>query len=149
MASLSTHMAGTDARDTSKVTEVSTVRLYVMRATYLLIAVGLSVEIWPQIINHPMTMHGATSSLLAGISLLAVVGLRYPLKMLPLLMFELVWKSIWLIAIAYPLWSANQMDADVWESVRACVMGVAIMPIAIPWGYVWNNYVKAPGNRWR
>jgi hypothetical protein len=142
-------MTGTDARDTAKITDVSTVRLYVMRATYLLIAVGLSVEIWPQISNHPMAMHGATSSLLAAMSLLALVGLRYPLKMLPLLVFELVWKSIWLIAIAYPLWSANRMDADVWESVRACVMGVVIMPIAIPWSYLWNNYVKAPGNRWR
>jgi len=76
-----------------------------------------------------------------------VLGLRYPLRLLPLLLFELVWKSIWLIAIAYPLWAANQMDGDVWESVRACVMGVVIMPIAIPWPYVWNNYVKAAGDR--
>jgi hypothetical protein len=149
MVSLSSHVPSTDASDTAAITDVSTFRLYLMRATYLLIAVGLSVEIWPQLLNHPMAMHGATSSLLAGISLLAVVGLRYPLKMLPLLMFELVWKSIWLIAIAYPLWSANRMDTDVWDSVRACVMGVVIMPIAIPWAYVWKNCVKAPGNRWR
>jgi hypothetical protein len=149
MVSLSSHVTGTNLRDIAAITDVSTFRLYLMRATYLLIAVGLSVEIWPQILNHPMAMHGATSSLLAGMSLLAVVGLRYPLKMLPLLMFELVWKSIWLIAIAYPLWSANQMDADVWDSVTACAMGVVIMPIAIPWAYVWENYVKASGNRWR
>jgi hypothetical protein len=142
-------VTGTAARGTVAITDVSTFRLYLMRATYLLIAVGLSVEIWPQILNHPLAMHGATTSLLAGISLLALVGLRYPLKLLPLLMFELVWKSIWLIAIAYPLWSANRMDADVWDSVRACVMGVVIMPIAIPWPYVWKNYVKASGNRWR
>ena len=149
MVSLSSHVTGTDARGDAAITDVSTFRLYLMRATYLLIAMGLSVEIWPQILNHPMAMHGATSSLLAGVSLLAVVGPRYPLKMLPLLMFELVWKSIWLIAIAYPLWSANRMDADVWDSVTACLMGVVIMPIAIPWAYVWENYVMAPGNRWR
>ena len=149
MASLSSHVTGTDARGTAAMMEVSMFRLHLMRATYLLIAVGLSVEIWPQILNHPMAMHSATTSLLAGISLLAVVGLRFPLKMLPLLMFELVWKSIWLIAIAYPLWSANRMDADVWDTVRACVMGVVIMPIAIPWPYVWKNYVKASGNCWK
>lgn len=115
MVSLSSHAAGAFVRDAD---DVSTFRLYVMRATYLLIAVGLAVEIWPQILSHPLSAHGATTSLLAGVSLLAIVGLRYPLKMLPLLLFELVWKSIWLIAIAYPLWRANQLDADVWESVR-------------------------------
>ena len=145
MVSLSSHGAlGRDAEANG----VSTFRLYLLRATYLLIAVGLSVEIWPQLLHHPASMHGATSSLLAAMSLLAVLGLRYPLKMLPLLLFELVWKSIWLIAIAYPLWRTNQMDNDVWDSVRACVMGVVIMPISIPWSYVWNNYVKAAGNRW-
>ena len=112
MVSLSSRASGAFARDTQ---EVSTFRLYLMRATYLLIAGGLGVEIWPQIISHPVSMHGATSSLLAGVSLLAVIGLRHPLKMLPLLLFELIWKSIWLIAIAFPLWRANQMDADVWD----------------------------------
>ncbi len=45
-------------------------------------------------------MRGVVSSLLAAMSLLVVLGLRYPLQMLPLLLFELVLKSIWLIAFA-------------------------------------------------
>lgn len=146
MVSLSLHPGDGTRRGTY---EVSTFRLYLMRATYLLIAVGLAVEIWPQILNHPVTAQGATTSLLAGVSLLAIVGLRYPLKMLPLLLFELVWKSIWLIAIAYPLWRANQMNSDVWGSVQACIMGVVIMPIAIPWPNLWANYVTAAGDPWR
>src|SRR5579862_8801524 len=80
-------------------TDVSLLRLYVMRATYLLLVVGLGLMIWPQIIHHPMSTHGATTSLLAAVQLLAIVGLRYPLQMLPVLLFELVWKSIWLTAI--------------------------------------------------
>jgi hypothetical protein len=146
MVSLSSHPSSATRHD---VDDVSTFRSYLMRATYLLIAVGLAVEIWPQILNHPVTAHGATTSLLAGVSVLAFVGLRYPLKMLPLLLFELVWKSIWLIAIAYPLWRANQMNSDVWESVQACIMGVVLMPIAIPWPYLWANYVTAAGDPWR
>ena len=69
--------------------------------------------------------------------------------MLPLLFFELVWKSIWLIVVALPLWSARQpMDAKTSETVLACLMGV-IFPIVIPWRYVFSNYVMKRGDRWR
>ena len=132
--------------------EVSTLRLYLLRATYLLIVVGLGFVIWPGIVHHRSAWalrYGDTSSLLAGVSALAVLGIRYPLKMLPLLLFELTWKSIWLIAIALPLWHANQIDPETWESIKACGMGVVIMPIVIPWSYVLANFVKQPGDRWR
>lgn len=132
--------------------DVSTFRLYLLRATYLLIAVGLGLVIWPGVIHHSNAWalrHGDTSSLLAGVSVLAVLGIRYPLKMLPLLLFELVWKSIWLIAIALPLWRADQIDPATWESVKACLMGVILVPIVVPWPYVWANYVKKPGDRWK
>jgi hypothetical protein len=132
--------------------DVSTFRLYVLRATYLLIVVGLGCVIWPGIIHHSSgwaLKYGDESSLLAGVSVLALLGLRYPLKMLPLLLFELTWKSIWLLAIALPLWSAGQADAATWETINACVMGVVIFPLAIPWPYVWANFVKARGDRWK
>ncbi len=129
--------------------DVSLFRLYLLRATYLLLVAGLALTIWPQIVHHPLSNHGATTSLLAGVQLLAILGLRYPLQMLPLLLFELVWKTIWLAAVALPLWLAHQMDADVWDSVNACLMGVIIMPIAIPWPYMFAHYVTMPGDRWR
>ena len=31
----------------------------------------------------------------------------------------------------------------------AITFGVVLMPLVIPWGYVWRHYVKAPGDRWR
>jgi hypothetical protein len=131
--------------------DVSTFRLYLLRAVYLLIGVGLLFTIWPQIIQHPKVWplwHGVGCSLLGTISLLAFLGIRYPLKMLPILFFEMIWKSIWLIAVALPLWSANQMDADNLETAQNCLMGV-IVPLVIPWRYVWANYVKMRGDRWR
>lgn len=142
----------TYAIDEKKLPEVSTFRLYLLRATYLLIVVGLGFVIWPGIIHHSSRWalrYGDTSSLLAGVSVLAVLGIRYPLKMLPLLLFELVWKSIWLIAIALPLWNAHQLDPETWESIKACGMGVVIMPIVIPWPYVLAHFAKQTGDRWR
>jgi len=130
--------------------EVSLLRLHLLRALYLLIAVGLGSEIWPIIVEpaKPWSlMHGVALSLLAALSALAALGVRYPLQMLPLLFFELLWKAIWLVVIAWPLWRAGQVDAATWETIVACAMGV-IVPIVIPWSYVLANYVKKPGDRW-
>ncbi len=131
--------------------EVSTFRLYLLRAIYLLIAVGLALTMWPQIINHatPGSLwHGVGCSLLGAISILAFLGIRYPLKMLPVLFFELIWKSIWLIGVALPLWLADKMDAVNLETTQNCLMGI-IVPLVIPWPYVWKHYVKMRGDRWR
>lgn len=131
--------------------EVSLFRLYLLRATYLLMVVGLGVNIWPGILHHgpdwPL-MDGVVSCLLGAMALLAILGLRYPLQMLPLLLFELTWKSVWLVAVAVPLWSARQMDAETWDTAWACLMG-AIFLVVIPWPYVVANYVLKPGDRWR
>jgi hypothetical protein len=66
--------------------ELSLVRLYVLRATYLLLVVGLGATIVPVLFSHEPMARGAIPSLLGAVWLLAFVGLRYPLQMLPLLM---------------------------------------------------------------
>jgi hypothetical protein len=131
--------------------DVSTFRLYVLRFLYLFMAVGLGFTIWPQILHHPTPWslwHGVGCSLLGAVSILAALGIRYPLAMLPVLFFELVWKTIWLLAVALPLWSSHQMDAENLETVQNCLLGV-IVPLVIPWPYVWKNYVKKSGDRWK
>lgn len=131
--------------------EVSVFRLYVLRATYLLLIVGLGSTIWPGILDHandwPL-MQSVVSSLLGAVTVLAVLGLRYPLQMLPLLLFELTWKTIWLAAVAAPLWLADAIDPRTAETVRDCLLGIVIFPLAIPWPYVLAHYVMKPGDRW-
>jgi hypothetical protein len=130
--------------------DVSTFRLYLLRGMYLLITVGLGSMIWPLMFNHQpwSLMHSVACSLLAALSVLMAVGIRYPLQMLPLLLFELLWKAIWLIAIALPLWQAGRIDPETMQTVKECLGGIVLCPLVIPWGYVWANYVKKPGNRW-
>ena len=131
-------------------TEVSTFRLYLLRGTYLLVTVGLGSIIWPLMFNHGRwsVMHSVANSLLAALSVLMALGIRYPLQMLPLLLFELLWKVIWLTAIALPAWSAGRLDAETMRTVTDCLVGIVLCPLVIPWGYVWANYVKKPGDRW-
>ena len=131
--------------------EVSLLRLYLLRGTYLLMAAGLGSDIWPLVFHHrPWSdvMHSVAVAMLAGVTALAVLGLRYPLKLLPLLFLETIWKSVWLLMIAVPMWRAGQtMDANTWETAKACLMGV-IFFIVIPWPYVVRHYIKAAGDRW-
>ncbi len=132
--------------------DVSTLRLYLLRAAYLLIAVGLGLTIWPLLLAPPPDlehMRGVVWALLAGVSLLAVVGLRYPLRMLPLLLFELVWKVVWVLAIGLPAWSAGTLGAGTGQTMVDCLVGIVLVPLVTPWGYVWANYVRRPGDRWR
>lgn len=131
--------------------EVSRLRLYLLRALYLLIFLGQGSIQWPVLVHHTSALsfwHGVGSSMLGAMALVAGLGIRYPLTMLPLLLFEMVWKAIWLIAIALPLWLAHQVDADTAETINACLMGI-IVPIIIPWPYVVANYVKKAGDRWK
>ena len=132
--------------------DVSTFRLYLMRAAYLLIAVGLAVMIWPRLINPPADlehMRGVVWSLLCTVGLLALLGVRYPLQMLPLLIFELVWKSIWLVLIGLPLRAAGGLTGPYLETWTDCLVGIVIMLVVIPWGYVLANYVRRPADRWK
>src|SRR6266704_3357333 len=97
-------------RGTVNMSHVSTFRLYVLRATYLVMFIGLAVYVWPGIIHHGELgpAQGVVRSFLGAVAVLALLGIRYPLQLLPLMFFELVWKSIWLIAMALPLWFADQ-----------------------------------------
>ena len=128
---------------------VSLLRLYVLRATYLLLVIGLGAMIVPDLLSHEPTARGVIPSLLGALWLLAFIGLKHPLKMLPLLMFEFAWKTIWMFAYGLPQWSSGQLPPTFADDVFAIGMGVILMPIVIPWGYVWRQYVKAPADHWR
>ena len=134
-------------RETPEV-EVSLLRLYVLRAMYLVLVVGLGAMIVPEILSHELTSRGVIPSLLGAVWLLAFLGLRYPLEMLPLLMFELAWKAIWMVFYGLPQWSAGRYPPTFAEDFFNIATG-AILLLVIPWGYVWRRFVKRPGARWR
>jgi hypothetical protein len=147
MASIATHApetSGTRSED-----EVSLVRLYVLRAAYLLLVVGLGAMILPPLVSHELMARGVIPSLLGAVWLLAFLGLRYPLQMLPVLMFELVWKTIWLFDFGLAQWLSGQRPPTFAEDFFNIAFGVILMPLVIPWGYVWRHYVRQPGARWR
>lgn len=130
--------------------EVSVLRLYLLRAMYLLIAVGLGFTIWPGILVPGDVSHmgSVVRSLLGALALMCLWGLRYPVKMLPILLFEFLWKVIWVAAFGIGPWLSGELDPARQETLFECLMGVIVVPIAVPWGYVVRQYIRAPGDRW-
>jgi hypothetical protein len=129
--------------------ELSLFRLYVIRAMYLLIGLGEGSQVAPALFIHEPTARGVIPALLAGMCLLALLGLKYPRQMLPLLLFEFAWKYIWFFAFGLPQWLSGQQPPTFAEDFFNIGFGVIIMPFVIPWGYVWRHYVLEPGDRWR
>jgi len=135
----------------AKTREVPLLRLYTLRVAYFIMSAGLGAFIWPNVIHHTnefATTRGIQVALLAGLGLTAALGLRYPLKMLPILLFELTWKAIYLIAFALPLWSAHQINPATAEDIQSVLMVVILIPL-IPWLYVFENYFLKHGDRWK
>ncbi len=130
--------------------EVSLFRLCTLRIAYLIMAGGLALFVWPAVLRHSNEFaiaRGAEIAMLAGLGAIAALGLRYPLKMLPVLLFEVAWKAIYLIAFAYPVWSAHQVTPAMAENIKAVSFVVILLPL-IPWKYVFTQYVMKRGERW-
>jgi hypothetical protein len=132
-------------------TDVSPIRLWVMRAMYLVMGVGLGLTVWPSIVSHDPELPRMTSvvfALLGTLGLLSLLGLRYPLQMIPLLLFELMWKAIWLAAFALPRWLDGTLDEGMRSTIFDTSLGMVLL-VVIPWRYVYANYVARPGDSWR
>lgn len=124
--------------------EVSLVRLYVLRAVALFFAIDGLFSKLPDVIHPDPASRGIIASLLAGLWVSSFLTVRYPLRMMPIFLFELIWKTLWLIDYGAPQWLAGtgspRLGRDLFE------IGFFPLPIAliIPWGYVWRRYVKQP-----
>lgn len=129
--------------------EVALWRLYLLRAMYLLIVAGLAIFILPGVVQdaHPEASRGIVDCMLLAFWLLCLVGVRYPLRMLPVLFWELAWKSLWLALVALPQWRSGHLDAVTRANVAACAFAVLI-PFVMPWRYVFDHYVRKPGDPW-
>ena len=147
------HPADTRSKpiSTTAASGVSLPRLYFLRLGYLLMAVGIVVTKWPLLINHDVPwplFEGVETCMLVALSLLGFLGLRYPLQMLPILLFELAWKFIWVAVVVLPLWTANQLDPATLKVFYSCLV-VLIVAAVIPWRYVVAHYVTKRGDPWR
>ncbi len=141
----------TRAADRGAAADLPVWRLNLMRIGYAVMGVGLAVVKWPLVIGYDQSMplyEGVVAVLLTAMSLLAFLGLRYPVRLLPILLFETLWKLIWLSVVALPAVTAGNVDQAMSEMIFNCSLVVIVVAV-VPWRYVWQRYVAAKGDRWR
>lgn len=83
--------------------QVATWRINAMRFIFLLMAVIMGSIVWRQVLFESADwewQRGLAKSMLAALALMALLGVRYPLQMLPLMLYEMAWKTIWIVLIA-------------------------------------------------
>jgi hypothetical protein len=123
-------------------------RLYAIRAVALLGVYGLFTTVMT-LVDHAPDERGMLKAMISGLWIMCLITIRYPLKMIPILLFELVWKLLWLFFFGIPQWwtgvGSPRLGEDLW-SIGAFPL---VCVLVIPWGYVWRHYIKEPAERWR
>lgn len=64
-----------------------------------------------------------------------------PLQMLPLVLFMIFYKSLWLAVVAYPLWSSGQLEGSAAEGMARVFVWVPLPILLVPWGHVVRTYL--------
>ena len=137
------------ARDFERYQGVRPIQIYLMRLGFLLVIVLVGNIAWSNIFTHKGDwdpLAAVAISMWAGCSVLSVFGLINPLKWIPLVLFEIAYKSIWLVVVAYPMWSTGQLAGSRAEGIALSFLPVILPLLAMPWGYVLRTHVWP--NRW-
>lgn len=125
-------------------------RITLLRILYLAMALIMGSIVWQQLLfestDWPI-MRSLAKAMLAALALLSLWGVRNPLQMLPLMLFELVWKTLWLSIIALPAWLNDHWTPDIEALFYDCI-GIVLLYIFMPWGHVWHRFFRQASEPW-
>ena len=131
-------------RDYETYEGVRRINIYVMRLFFALMFVFVATDSWRVIITHEgawdPTKAVAWCSW-AAYSTLSLLGVFHTLRMLPIMLFMVFYKGLWLIVVAYPLWIAGTLQGSTAEPMAAMFIWVIVPLIFIPWKYVFEKYI--------
>jgi len=131
-------------------TDVSQTRLLVMRIFYLLLFLERGYRVVAQRLSGEQLgpFDGVAYAFWGALALLSLIGIRYPLRMIPVLLMFLAYKALWLLVVAMPRWSSGaEFDAVMTQFTWAMAVGLVLDLLVIPWAYVAAKYVRAPAER--
>jgi hypothetical protein len=123
---------------------VRPVNIYLLRLLFVLVFLFVGYDSWTSILHHTGSwdhVKAAAICMWAAYSLLSLIGIFHPLKMLPLVIFEIIYKIIWLIIVAYPLWATHRFAGSPAEEMTYAFLWVPLPIVAMPWKYFVYHYI--------
>jgi hypothetical protein len=127
--------------------DVRRINIYLLRLVYLLMFVVLGRNTWTHILTHRGSWNPTDAiawCVWTAFATLAGLGIIRPLKMLPILLLEVFYKVLWLLIVAYPLWSTGTLAGSSAEGATSAFLWVILPIVSIPWGYAFRSYVYEP-----
>jgi hypothetical protein len=126
-------------------------RVNVIRFIFLLMALIMGSAVWQQLLFNWAgwdEWKGVAKSMLAALALMSLLGVRYPMQMLPLMLFEMAWKTVFILFIVGRHWLTGAVPPDIEGVFWECI-GIVIMYFVVPWRYIWARYFAQPMEAWR
>ena len=123
---------------------VRKINIYLLRLVFILMFFVLGRVTWTHILTHRGIWEPTDAvvwCVWTAFATLAGVGIVRPLKMLPILLLEIFYKVLWLIIVAYPLWSKGTLAGSPAEGATFAFLWVILPIVAVPWGYVFGNLI--------
>ena len=121
------------------------INIYGMRLIYILMATFLAMDVWTHIITYDQRWDPSDAmnwSVWAAFTLFAFIGIFHTVKMIPIMLLEIVYKTIWLILVALPLFLDGNLSDDTTDGMIYPFLFVILPLIFVPWGYVVKKYIK-------
>lgn len=132
------------ARDFDRYEGVRPISIYGLRTFFVLMFLFVSFDSWSAILRHEGAwdpMRAVALCMFASYAGLSGIGVLRPLKMLPLMVFMVIYKSLWLLVVAYPLWRAGTLAGSNAEGMANIFVWIFIPIALVPWGYFWQSFV--------
>jgi hypothetical protein len=126
---------------------VPRIHIYLLRLVFTLMFFVLGRDTWTHLLTHQgpwEPINAVAWCVWTAFATLAGLGIIRPLKMLPILLLEIFYKVLWLILVAYPLWSEGKLAGSPAEGITSGFLWVILPIVAVPWPYVFVNYVYKP-----
>ena len=120
-------------------------QIWGLRLFYLRRLVMVAPGAWGALLRHEGPwdpVHAAALCVWATYPALAVFGLFRPLRWVPLMVFTIGYKTLWLVFVAWPLWRAGTLAGSGAEEMAYAFAFTPVLAAVVPWGYVWREYVK-------
>ena len=91
---------------------------------------------WP---TQDPIVFGVTGSVWLAFGLLSILGLKSPLKFVPILLMQLTYKSVWFVGVVFPLLISGNFPN--YAILHVVIMASYIIGdlIAIPFSYLFSN----------